>query len=454
MRPVGLILLIVITSCWSSGTVAADIDSGADSRRLSLLAAALTDHRAALHKAAMEEFIAFGEASLPTLDVLTTDPHAAVRRRVALVAGEIGGPSALELLLRLTEDKDAGVREVAALALGGCAGDQAFARLRELLRDPLPAIRESAAIALGGLRDLRAIPLLAGWPDAGGEVARLQLQYGREGERQVQRIRVAMQSALLGLVGNPAAVPMVIGSLRRLAGTSRQALLEATWELGDPRLCPVLVEIVEEGQADNRVIATVSLAANGDSRALPTLVRVAQAGRGELARRAAQALMRLTGYTARSGPAWSLWWADHQERVRALHERDAFIARLHDRAFVPDRADLAAFSVAELWPLVVGCRGDGAEHWPRLAWRAIQLDDRARWRRELLSRYDAGGSQRERVELVVLLDALGGSEAALRQRLQALRIDPAAAVLGSLRQALQMASGELEPAPRRIDRRK
>lgn len=446
------ILLVPILS-------AADAFDPAQTRRLEAMIAALTDPRQVVHQPAMSALAAIGPAVLPDLQVLAGDPEPGVRGRVAAVATSIGGPETLPLLRRLAEDRDDLVREVAVLGLGRTRSEEALPLLLPLLQDPVPEVRDSAALALGTLGDLRAISELALWPSAGGARASLMLEPYPTGDKQLKRIQKSMRASLASLVVRPDAAPYLIELLPRVGLDRQRALLEASWEIGDPRLSPVLTGLLDSPHPEVRGAAAVALAANGDGRALETLCAVAaQDNDIEVREAAANTLRRLTGHRAAAGPAWSLWWQDHAAAVRANAERDAFIAALHDPARSATRAELAAFSPEQLMPLVTGVLGEGGPWWSRTAWRTLQRDDPARWTDPLLQRYDRAEGERERVDLVVLLDGLGdpAAHAGLAQRLEDLRLirqNPEMRRRGSLYAALILAvTGQPESRLTNVER--
>lgn len=454
MRATLCIALLLVTAAAS----AADGMNPAATRRLELLIASLTDPRKSVHEPAVVGLVALGEQVLPDLQVLAGDPEVGVRSRVAAVATGIGGPKTYDLLERLASDRNNLVREVAVLGLGRTRTEAALELLLPLIQDPVPEVRDSAALALGQLGDLRAIPELSLWPAAGGAQASLQLEPYPTGDRQLKRIRKSMQASLKALVVRPDAIPYLIELLPTLSADRQRALLEATWEIGDPRLSPLLAELLDSPNPEVRGAAAVSLAANGDGRALGALCGVAALD-GDLNVReaAADTLRRLTGHRAAAGPAWTLWWEDHAQAVESNAERDRFIAELHDPKRTVTADELARFSPEELMPLVTGVLGDGSNWWSRAAWRILRQDDVSRWTPLLLGRYDETENERDRVELVVVLDGLGDPAAieglALRlEDLRAIRENREARRRGSLYAALVLAV-EGGPEPKLTTRR-
>lgn len=380
--------------------------AAAENRGLNQAIAALSDPRRSVHQEGVRRVASHGEAAVPYLEVLLLDRDDALRARVALALGDIGGPQAHAQLTRLLGDRSLDVQQAAVLAMGHAGQPQAYALLVPVLTSEAPELRETAAIALGVLGDGRAIADLAAWPLAGGERHKLVLEPGPLGERQLRAVQIAMKEALEQLIG-PASIPAVIAALQRCHGQSLGALCQATWSLVDPRLCPELTRIAHDADLDARLAAIHALASNGDSRAIATLVAIAETGNDRLGQAAASTLRRLTGHGAAAGKAWTLWWSEHQATVTSLAARDAFLAELYDVARVPTRVELAAFTPEQLMPLVDGAFQRGRHHWPPLALRALRLDDPGRWTKPLFDRYDRGLQLAERVSLVVLLTDLG-----------------------------------------------
>lgn len=358
--------------------------------------AALTDHRPAVHEPAIASLTGFGEAALADVATLASDADWRVRGRVVAVAAGIGGRAGTEVVLAASADGDARVRELAALGLGRLPQPGAYERLTALLADRVEGVRVAAARGLGDLGDARALTTLA--------------EFGREPAEAVRRARLA---ALEGLASRPAAVPALAEALAGGRGDALVRLIAASAALGDPRLSPALASLLSSRDRDAAELAARSLAANGDSRALEALCAVAAGtGRSRLGQAAAETLRGLTGHGAGAGPAWSLWWRDHAAEVAARARRDAFLAELHDPTRPVARAELAAFSVEELMPLVDGVLGEGAWWWPRRAFAVLAADDPARWTAPLIARAQAAEDPDVRLALTILVDQLGDPAAA------------------------------------------
>ncbi len=358
--------------------------------------AALTDPRPEQYNPAMAGLIRHGAEVLPDLTVLAADQDWRIRGRVVQVAAGIGGDGGTALVLALSRDLEKQVRELAAFSLGMAGGKGAFERLAQLLGAGDPVIREAAARGLSTLGDARGLGLLCG--------------YAREHDDVVQR---EMHAGLAQLAQRVTSVPALIELLGARQGDELAALIDCTFPLGDPRLCPPLAAQLASGDERVALFAARALAANGDSRALGRLCALAANGaHGELRSTAAETLRLLTGYPAAAGPAWSLWWSNHQQEVEALAPRDAFIASLHDPLHVVIRAELAGFTVEQLAPLVDGVLEAGKRWWPARAYLVLAADAAARWTAPLLARIAAAKEPNQRLALIILLDQLGDRAAA------------------------------------------
>lgn len=387
--------------------------------------AALTDARPEIHTQAMAALIRRGTPVISDLSVLAKDQDPALRMRVTAVLAAIGGDEATAEVLTLSRDRDRGVVEVATLGLGKARGPGSFERLAEILQSPDPILRQSAARGLGMHGDPRGLALLC--------------TYARDRDDLVRR---DMRENLARVATSAAAVPMLAELIANRTGTERLALIDATAGIGDPRLSPVLAGVVGDRDVGAATLAARMLSVNGDSRAVEALCRAAAQGRESVLRdEAAATLRRLTSHTAAGGTAWELWWRDHATEVEALTTRDALIADLYDPTRTTSAAELAPFPVASLFQLVEGSLGRGPAWWPPRAFTALAADDPKRWTPVLLDRIERTVDLRERVRVIVLLDALNdpGAVDGLKRLYASLREQPEvkAAALGPERAALR-----------------
>ncbi len=341
---------------------------------------------------AVADLIRQGPPVLGDLAVLAQDRDTMLRVRVVLVAAGIGGQAPVPLLMSLGSDPEPRVREEAVLGLGRCSGEAAFTRLRQALDAPDANERAAGAQALGAIGDVRALALL-GRLDA-------------EGDDLARRDEAA---ALARIAGQSVAIPELARLIGDSRGAARDTCILAAGALSDPRLCPALVALAGgEAPIPTRLLAVRALALDGDSRAWRTLCDLAARAPEPSIADAAAGAMRMLAMTPGQGMAWAVWWRDHAATVPRLNERDQLLADLHDPAAPIDRQALARFSVAELAPLIDGALGGGAAWWPPRAFAAMRADSPARWSDELTRRLIASPDVNLRVALIMLVDQLGG----------------------------------------------
>ena len=352
--------------------------------------AGLTDARPEIHTQAMSALIRRGQPVIGDLTVLAGDQDTGLRMRVAAVLAAIGGEDATREILHLSHDRERDVVEVATLGLGKARGTGSFERLVEILGSPDPHLRQAAANGLGIHGDPRGMAVLCG--------------YARERDDLVRR---DLRENLARVATSATAVPLLAELIEARGGSERTALIDAAAGIGDPRLSPTLAAVLGQPDVAAATLAARMLSVNGDSRAVEALCRVSAQGRdSQLREEAAITLRRLTGHTAAAGTAWELWWRDHAGEVAALAPRDRLLAELHDPARSTSAAELAAFPVSQLSQLINGALGQGAPWWPARAFAALAADVPARWTPTLVELIGRTQESRERVRLIVLLDAL------------------------------------------------
>jgi HEAT repeat protein len=341
---------------------------------------------------AIARLIERGAVVIPDLTVLSKDHDPLLRSRVVQVVAGIGGAQAAPLLLALSQDEDWRVQENATLGLGRCQGPGVFERLCQQHVSPQADIRRNAALAMGALGDIRALDVLS--------------HLEQETDDLVKRDE---SDTLLRVASQEAAIPEVGHLIATTSGVQRDTLLIACAQLCDPRLCPSLVAaLAASSPLTTRFLAAQALATNGDSRAWQALCQTAADDPADSLRENASGAMRsLTGLPG-SGQGWTVWWRDHAALVPRLQSRDILVAALHDESTPISRAQLMAFSVDELSPLLDGALGAGAPWWPARAWAAIRADEPERWTMALEARVLASNDTLTRLSLVLFIDQLGG----------------------------------------------
>lgn len=363
---------------------------------------ALTDERERFHSRAIRALVRVGVRCIPDLRILSTDPNPALRLRVAVVTGQIQHAQASQLLVEMGVDARSEVREVVAIALGHHKTTASLQTLAHLIQDPEPEVRESAALGLGFYGDPRAIRLLAhSYVLQAVPVGALPVD-----ERKILRAKSAAREALFALCRRASHIDDVATLLRSMNGEALHILIEASYGIGDPRLTMPLIDVLNRNvDVESHRLAVISLRANGDSRCLETLCRIAAGGLGPQEDSAAT-LAQLTGHRAAPGPVWALWWRNHKGAIARLLPRDEFIAALHNPAYTVNAQELQQFKVTDLQQIIDGILGAGADHWPALAWRALQHDDPARWTAHLLQAYTGEADDVKRIGLILLLAEL------------------------------------------------
>lgn len=376
--------------------------------------AALTDPSPSVHGSAIARLASRGPVVLPDLGVLADDRDWQLRARIVRVAATIGGESGASLVLRLSHDADARVRRLAIVGLGRCRGEAVLQRLLELQASLDGDERAHAAPSLAALGDVRAIAPLT------------RLRSDPDGPARMEQAR-----ALRELCGLEASAAVVSRLLMELAGEQRRALLEALEGSVDLRLCPALARLLDDREALTVLLAVRALGTAGDARAVEALVRLTASDRlPELRQAAAAALHVLTPYRAGPGSAWALWWADNAARWRSYAERDALVASLLDLD-APIPPALAAYAPEDLWPLIdAAIVARRVPSWlPARALAALRVQAGSRWIQPLASAIDQTTDAERRLDLLLLLDEIGGPEAHgefLRQREQLMRRETAA----------------------------
>ena len=369
--------------------------------------AALTSSDPSVSGPAVGRLARRGAVVLPDLAILAGERDWQLRARIVRVAAGIGGTEGAELTLRLSQDGDARVRRLAIVGLGRCRGDAVVARLLELVVSLDADERSAAAASLSAVGDLRAIEPLT------------RLRADPDGPA-----RSAQAIALHGLCSMERAAETVAGLLGTLTGEQRHALLEALEGCVDVRLCPALAKLVDDRETLVALLAVRVLATAGDARAVAPLVRLAASERQpDLREAAASTLHALTPYRARASKAWALWWQENAVRYARLAERDVLIAQLADLS-APIPSGLTTFTPDELMPLV-----DAAivtrtmPSWlPLRALAALRAQAGEAWVAPLAKLIDTAPDAEVRMDLILLLDEIGGPSATVELQRQQERL--------------------------------
>lgn len=169
--------------------------------------------------------IQMGAAALPALDAALKAPSWGTVKRLFPVLPKLEDPEALEIAKRLFRHYDPRIREESVRILGQMRAEQTHQQLLQALGDPATSVREAAMTVLGGLKAKAAVPALR------------QIAEEPPGTRDVEEQKMAI--AALGAIGEPAALPTLLGILhlkrwfhRRTIEKLRIAAAHALGKLG------------------------------------------------------------------------------------------------------------------------------------------------------------------------------------------------------------------------------
>ncbi len=284
------------------------------------------------------------------------------REPLLLLAGELDPPNAADLIRRVARahrslGEDARYERylrrdlLLALHLVGEARErppEAFRRIldrasRLLGRSDIPsALKRALAEALGEIGDPRAIPALVGaLKDENERVRRAAaVALGRIGAPAVPALIGALKDAdrevrraaaeALGRIGDREAVPALIGALKDADWEVRGAAAEALVRIGAPAV-PALVGALKDENGWVRGAAAEALGRVGDPRAVPALVGALEDAEEWVRRAAAGALGRIGDREAVPALVGALEDADWWVREAAAEA----LGRIGDREAVP-----------------------------------------------------------------------------------------------------------------------
>ncbi|MDA2979369.1 MAG: HEAT repeat domain-containing protein [Actinomycetota bacterium] len=137
------------------------LDRSAAVTHFEFLAPLAQDDVASVRTAAAEKLGLCGSAGAPLLEILRSDPVAAVRESVATAYGELRDPSAIPWLAKVGQsDEDRQVREAAVAALGAIDDDAAIEPLLAAVAEGPPQVRRRAIAAITVYDDPRVEPAI------------------------------------------------------------------------------------------------------------------------------------------------------------------------------------------------------------------------------------------------------------------------------------------------------
>jgi len=207
-------------------------------------------------------------------------------------------------LIEALQSDDGLTRQRAALALGDLGGPGAADPLIRALGDPVTAVREAAAdslallgsAAVGPLAGLIENPEASGRyeePGATGGSATVTGPGGRTWEVETrQDLRRVYAAAILGEIGDPAAVKPLVGALRDANDDLRCQASGALAKFGSGAVEP-LTAMLTEPNPEVRIVAAGVLGDTGDPAAVGPLIAALGDGNPDVRGAAGGALFRI-----------------------------------------------------------------------------------------------------------------------------------------------------------------
>ena len=188
--------------------------------------------------------------------------------------------------LERAASSDAEVRRQVALRLGGCPDEACCATLLRLLRDGDWRVRKAAVESIVTLRRPEYLPGLLGLLDdsanAGARNSAIEalIRYGRlatacltDAFRSGDRDRRKFIIDILGEVGDPACVPLILEALHDPDENVQASAVEHLGIIGDASVLDELIEILEKAELWVAFPAADALGKFRDPRAVPPLIR-------------------------------------------------------------------------------------------------------------------------------------------------------------------------------------
>jgi HEAT repeat protein len=170
-------------------------------------------------RAAWSLWVIADRRSAPALLARLDDEAADVRWSAAVALGRVGGPEAIAPLTLARGDPNDRVRRESLLALAHLRPPNLGELLRPFLVDPAMRVRIGAAVGLGEGKDRAAVSLL---------IERLRV------EREI-RVLPSLLVAL-GRIGDPTAVPALLGFVSHKTSWARVCAFHALGELHSPEV--------------------------------------------------------------------------------------------------------------------------------------------------------------------------------------------------------------------------
>ena len=229
-----------------------------DTAAVPVLLRLLADADAGVRKKALQTLSAIGDARMipDVVDVLNDEDHS-VRRTATQILQTLGRPEVLELVLRSLPDLDHGRGQEAWYVVSTYAtrtnAREVIAALDSAYLDRNSSgLRRNVLQKLGELGDATAIPLVTAY-----------LEAPDPGVRQ-------RALAALGKLDATGSLPSVIAALEDPEVTVRAAAVDTLGSLNDPRILEPLISMLEGPQL--RLDVVQALAKLGDPAAIPAII--------------------------------------------------------------------------------------------------------------------------------------------------------------------------------------
>lgn len=275
----------------SERRVAAESLSEGDERAIYPLIRALRDDNTGVQDAAMRSLVAIGGevTAYMALPLLREGPF--LRNAARVILRQIGQPS-VPLLRPLLQDKDDDIRTFAVdliADVGSCEYPAEIAQVLE--RDPNQNTRASAARTLGVLGYREALPVLINalhdneWVSFSALEA-LSALHDESSVEPVQSLLAGPSETLryaaietLGKLGSPRSRSILLSRLPQANDIEKTAIAKSLVQIGiTPAMAEVgtlLLDMYENGDWEERLIALAGLSSLKDKRAVPLILEIA-----------------------------------------------------------------------------------------------------------------------------------------------------------------------------------
>jgi len=218
---------------------------------------------------AMEQLIARRGSVYQCVAERAQNVDAHVRRRVAVVLGQLGQPQAAEVLMPMLNDPEPSVRAAAAEALGQLGIDDGATKLAQLVASNTEelGVRISAARALASLAETTTVSQLTQ-----AVAYRPVVDEGQKDDSWLLRVEAGRA---LGAVGTPEAVKVLSDELTGDVEPNGRVRTAMAYALGDAMTKTGAIEEATEPVLDALVQAASDKAGDVRIAAINSLLRIA-----------------------------------------------------------------------------------------------------------------------------------------------------------------------------------